>query len=241
MENNIYNKIAVILMAAGKSTRFIQNSSTLKQFFPLGNKQLYEYSLDFFLNYNFATIIVVFPKEFINKYNSFVNNDTFVNFVAGGETRTDSVFNAISYLKNNNFDVTHCIIHDVARPFIDDSILHNLIKEIYKYPSLTCAIKAIDTIGYGDTFVEQYFERNLINLIQTPQAFLLDLLFDCYIRYFNDNNKKNFTDDTSLVYEYSKVKPKIIEGSKNLFKITRFEDIEYANFLLQKLKNSPTN
>lgn len=241
MENNIYNKIAVLLMAAGKSTRFNPNGATLKQFFMLENKPIFKYSLDFFLSYSFSTIIVVFPKEYLNKYDSFVNNDTFVNFVAGGDTRCESVFNGISYLKNNNFDVTHCIIHDVARPLIDDNVLNNVIKELYKYPSVTCAVKAIDTIGYGDSFIEQYFERNFINLIQTPQAFLLDLLFDCYIKYFNDYNKRNFTDDTSLVYEYSKVKPKIIEGSKNLFKITTFDDIEYANFLLQKLKSDKKN
>ncbi|HPC38193.1 MAG TPA: IspD/TarI family cytidylyltransferase [Exilispira sp.] len=234
MDNKIYKKTAIILMAAGKSTRFGSKTKELKQFYLLGDKPLYRYSLDFFLKYDFCQIIVVVPEDYSNKFSDFKNNDTFVNFICGGNSRTDSVYNSLLYLKNNNFDITYCIIHDVARPFIDEKILSNILKEIKNSPSLTCAIKVNDTIGYGEQYIEKYLDRKHIYLIQTPQAFSFNLIMDCYEKYINDNDKKQFTDDTSLVFEYSKINPKIVEGSSNLFKITNFEDLEFANFLLNK-------
>ncbi len=104
---------------------------------------------------------------------------------------------------------------------------------------MTTAIKAVDCIAYADDNINSYLDRNYIYQIQTPQVFHFNLILNCYKKYFENlgknQNSKEFTDDTSLVYEYSKIKAKIIEGDKRLFKITNIEDLKYAEF---SVKNS---
>jgi len=236
MIKNLYDKIAVILMAAGKSTRFSKEINQLKQFYILSDKPIYKYSLDFFYQYGFSKILLVLPEGYEKKVKNMNENNEIITYVCGGDSRSESVYNAILYLKNNKIETTHCIIHDVARPFIEKQVINRILSEIYKYPSITCAINASDTIGYGYEYIENYIDRNFTYLIQTPQAFSFDILKNCYERYMNEKEKKVFTDDTSLVYEYSKIKTKIVQGSKNLFKITNFEDLEYARFLLENEK-----
>jgi 2-C-methyl-D-erythritol 4-phosphate cytidylyltransferase len=231
MKENMYSKIAVILMAAGKSIRFSKETKQLKQFYLLNDKPIYRYSFDFFVSYGFSKILLVLPEDYLK---NFEEKNKKITYISGGNLRSESVYNAILHLKYNKIQVSHCIIHDVARPFIDKNILNNIMSEIYNYPSITCALNISDTIGYGKDYIEKYIDRNFTYLIQTPQAFSFDILEDCYEKYMNEKDKKIFTDDTSLVYEYAKIKPKIIMGSKNLFKITNFEDLEYAKFLLEK-------
>lgn len=238
MNENINQKIAIILMAAGKSTRFSQKIKQLKQFYLLKDKPIFKYSLDFFLKYSFSKIVLVLPEDKINNYYNLSEKYSNLSIISGGKTRSESVYNALKFLKtsiinDNTIEINHCIIHDAARPFIDELTFNNLLNQILNFKSLTCALKVSDTIGYGELYIKKYIDRNYTYLIQTPQAFSFEILYECYEKFFNDKNKKEFTDDTSIVYQYSKIKPKIVEGSKKLFKITNYEDIEYAKFILE--------
>ncbi len=235
IKNSLFSKIAVILLAAGKSSRFSSKGNVLKQFTELEGKQIYRYSLDFFTRYNDFNIFLVIPTNYQNclyKEKSMSKNLTIIE---GGDTRNESVYKALLTIYNQHKNINYCIIHDTARPFIETKILESIISNIEKYPSITTGIKVNDTIGYGkDNIIEKYIDRDNTYLIQTPQAFNFNILYDSYLEFISESKKLNFTDDTSLVFHYKNIKPKIIEGSKILFKITTYEDFLYAKFIFNE-------
>lgn len=233
--NNLFSRIAVILLAAGKSSRFSNKGNVLKQFTELEGKQIYRYSLDFFARYTDFNIFLVIPanyQNFLHKEKSIPKNLTIIE---GGDTRNESVYKALLAIKKLHKNIDYCIIHDTARPFIETKILESIISNIENYPSITAGINVNDSIGYGkDNIIEKYIDRDNTYLIQTPQAFNFNILYDSYLEFISENKKINFTDDTSLVFHYKNIKPKIIDGSKILFKVTTYEDFLYAKFIIKE-------
>ncbi len=229
---NLMKKTAIILLAAGKSSRFSNNSSILKQFYKLEGKPLYRYSLDFFNSYKYFNIFLVVPKDFENLIKEETKYFSNLSILKGGDSRTESVYNSLQFIKNQYPFIEYCIVHDVARPLLNEKIIKSFFENVSRFQSMTAAIKATDTIAMGDNLIESYIDRNLVYFIQTPQFFTFELLYKCYQEYFSDKDRKNFTDDTSLVYRYAKINAKIIEGDKRLFKITTEEDLSYIRFLI---------
>lgn len=235
INNNLFSRIAVILLAAGKSSRFSSKGNVLKQFTELEGKPIYRYSLDFFTRYTDFNIFLVIPSN----YKHILQKENFIpkelTIIEGGESRNESVYKALLAINKLYKNINYCIIHDTARPFIETKILESIISNIEKYPSITTGIKVNDSIGYGkDNIIEKYIDRDNTYLIQTPQAFNFNILYDSYLEFISESKKLNFTDDTSLVFHYKNIKPKIIEGSKILFKITNYEDFLYAKFIIKE-------
>ena len=93
---------------------------------------------------------------------------------------------------------------------------------------------ATDTIKLvKDQKVQKTLNREEIALIQTPQAFDMQL----YQRAidFSKKNSKTFTDDCQLVEKLG-VPVAVVENSKLNFKITNPLDLELATLLASKFK-----
>jgi 2-C-methyl-D-erythritol 4-phosphate cytidylyltransferase len=65
--------------------------------------------------------------------------------VIGGETRTESVYNA---LKQVDGDIV--LIHDGARPFVTQKIIEDCIATVTDYNSAICALPSTDTTVIAD-------------------------------------------------------------------------------------------
>ncbi len=139
--------------------------------------------------------------------------------VKGGETRSESV-------KNGLKEVTaeYVLIHDGARPFLEEENLNELKRDVELYDAALLAAKASDTVKYSqDGFVEKTIDRNNIWLAQTPQGFKTELIKKAY-KYVEDKNL-SFTDDASVA-ECMGVKVKLVQGSPNNTKLTFREDFK---------------
>lgn len=224
-------KISVVIPAAGMGKRM--DSDINKQYIMLNDKAILTHTIEKFENNDFIDDIVIVAKineidycksNIINKYNF----KKVKNVVAGGAERRDSVYNGLKALESD----THIVlIHDGARPFIDDDIINNSIKEILTNKAIVVGVPVKDTIKVvnKENIVENTPNRDDLWKVQTPQGFLYNLIMNCYDKGIKEN--LNVTDDSMLV-EYYGYPVKIIMGSYKNIKITTKEDLIMGkNFL----------
>ena len=209
----------VVLLSAGSSTRF--GGTTKKQFYKIDGKPVLYYSLSAFNNSNkIDEIIIVSSEEDIEKINELVKQYNFkkvAKIVEGGSVRQQSVKNGLDAILEKEGNV---LIHDCARPLVDDEIINGLIAKLNTYDGASPALKISDTIvKVANDEISGYGDRNELYSIQTPQAFRLEVIKEAHKRFLG----KNFTDDTQLLNALGK-KVAIIEGKEKLKKITRLED-----------------
>ena len=212
--------IAIILFG-GNSKRF--KDSSLKQFYQINGRPLFSYTLEPFLKSNLIDfIIVVCGAKYNKEYEKFLLNKKYY-FVENGKERYDSVHNALLFLNNNSLvkDEDNILIHDGARPLLEEKQILSLIEALNEYKAATLAIKEEDTIAkIVDGKILEVPNRNEYVRIQTPQAFKFKTIYEAH-----QNNNHFVSDDAQLVLKL-KEDVKIVEGSKKLNKITTIEDIK---------------
>jgi len=227
------NKTTAILLAAGKSERL--EKMIPKPFLKLNSKTIYRYSLDVFLAHpQIDSILVVVPKHLLLAEQKKLSADTFskpVQFIVGGESRFESVKNALDILDDK---IKSVLIHDAARPFIRAELINQCLKIIDNHPAVSCAVESTDTlvIESPKEQAESYPDRSKIHKIQTPQAFDINLLKKAYSMAIIEG-KTHFTDDSSLIH-YFKLGPVfLVPGNVQNIKITYPTDILLAELILQ--------
>ncbi len=151
--------------------------------------------------------------------------------VAGGAQRQNSVYNGLLQL-NKETDVV--VIHDGARPFINNKIIAECIEAALEHGVSTVAVPVKDTIKSSEDgdYVNETLERSKLWAVQTPQAFKYDILMSAHHRAAQDGFTG--TDDTVLA-ERLGYKTKLVMGSYNNIKITTKEDLKFAEAIVNTL------
>lgn len=225
MENK---KITAIVLAAGNSTRFGKNRN--KNFEIINNKTILEYSLNEFNENSYIDNIIVAVKENeleqVKAIVDRINKNKNFKFVIGGSTRQESVYNCI-----NATDANIVIIHDGARPMIEQRYIYECIKEMDNFRGVTIGVKSKDTIKIADEngVVSQTTKRENTWIIQTPQCFERQTLLNAHNKF---KNSPNITDDCMLL-EIDNIPVKIIPGDYSNIKVTTFDDLNLANEFLK--------
>ena len=218
---SLENKLnSALILSGGVGQRM--NIDIPKQFLKIDNKLILEYSLDIFCSIqNIDEIIIVCHKDYISKINYLSKK---YKIVLGGANRTESSFNG---LKNCDPNCTNVIIHDAARPFCSSRIINEGLSLLNDYDA------AIPILEINDSLIEnieeiKYLQRDNIKIVQTPQFFRYKNIFSAY------NNKKNiYNDDLSLLLNHNSASNvKLFRGSKNNFKITSYQDYQFAKELV---------
>lgn len=207
-------KTALILTCAGKGLRAgFEKNKLLIEFD--GTTTLMR-TLDVFLSCNLIDqYIVTASKEDYDEIKSLV--PSFVEVVIGGDTRTQSVINALSKV---NCDIV--LIHDGARPFISDEIILNTINSVKKNGSGIVAIPSRDTIlSSTENNIDNYLGKDGLYSVQTPQGFLTKDI----IKAYSLTDGKTFNDDGE-VYLNAFKKASLVMGSIKNVKLTYPEDFE---------------
>jgi len=221
-----------IILAAGKGSRM--GNSINKQYLKINEYPILYYTLKAFSQCNYIDEIIVVvaegemdycKKEIINKYNFL----KVVNVVVGGKERQHSVLKALEVVKSCEI----VLIHDGARPFINESIIKNAIVYANLYGATACGVKSKDTIKIVDPlgFSIKTLDREMLFCVQTPQAFKYDLILKCH-RKINQEGIM-VTDDTMVVERFGN-KVYLYEGSYNNIKITTPEDLEMGRQILER-------
>ncbi|MBN2235914.1 MAG: 2-C-methyl-D-erythritol 4-phosphate cytidylyltransferase [Bacteroidales bacterium] len=218
-------KTIAILLAAGKSERF--GNRTEKPFLTLKGKAIYRYSLDVLMQHpQVDSVLLVLPKNKFSSEKELLEKEKLskpIDFVMGGETRFESVLNA---LKKRSNSPAFVLIHDAARPLLTSNLINNCLDAIENNKAVSCAIQSTDTLAEieENNQVVSFPNRKKIMQIQTPQIFQISLLEHAFSLALKDA-KTEFTDESSLIHHYHLAPIFLVAGSAKNLKITFPSDL----------------
>src|ERR1700694_1459817 len=161
-----------------------------------------------------------------------------VEIVEGGEHRQESVANALAKLKAAENDIV--LVHDAVRPFVDDEIIANVVREVEKHGAAIAGLPAVDTIKQVDrtsegAIITSPIPRERVVQAQTPQGFRYKLIKEAFDNAIADGFTG--TDEASLV-ERMGASVWVVMGSPRNIKITTPADLELAEFLLAQTRKT---
>lgn len=185
-------------------------------------------SVNAFLNISDVDEVIVVAREKDIPAFSDILTDERVSFVIGGETRQQSVMNAVDMIDECEL----IIIHDGARPLIKSVDIENTIRAAKENKAAAVGVFVKDTVKVVDKngFVVSTPDRSTLFAVQTPQIFD----FELYKNAAQNAREKglDFTDDCQLVESINQ-KVKTVAGSYSNIKITTPDDIVLAENLLK--------
>lgn len=221
----------VIVLAAGKGKRMKAGKN--KQFIELEGKPVIIHTLSVFEADPWCSEIKLVInekekdifKELLHQYPV----QKIKEMVIGGGERQDSVYNGLTSFQSAEI----VLVHDGARPFISQEVIHNLVEKASKEGAAIVGVPVKDTIKRVSKagVVEETVERSSLWSIQTPQAFRYPILKEAHEKAKTENYLG--TDEASLV-ERIQVPVHIVEGEYENFKLTTPEDLILAKAFLQK-------
>jgi len=154
-------------------------------------------------------------------------------FVGGGEHRQQSVANGLAAISASADDVV--LVHDAVRPFVNETMIHEVIAAARKYGAAIAAVPAVDTVKQVErtadgALIKTTIPREKVVMAQTPQGFRYHVLK----KAFDEAAADGFvgTDEASLV-ERSGQQVAVVMGSAKNIKITTPADLELAAFYLK--------
>ena len=123
-------KIAVIIAAAGRGTRF--GGPVPKQYLKIGGEPVVLKTLKAFEALDEVDHIFIVTKEEYMDHCWKIVDDNGLNkvreIVKGGAERQESVYNALQEVNRICPGVSYVLIHDAARPFVSEQVVRNVIK-----------------------------------------------------------------------------------------------------------------
>jgi len=225
-------KTVAIIPAAGSGIRM--GSDKAKQFLDLDGRPLLAVTLKpFQLCRRVDAIILVVPsREVDNCRERIVEQfglDKVLKVVPGGERRQDSVRLGV---EATNGDYGLVLIHDGARPMIDEGLIEKVIGAAMTHRAVITGLPARETVKEIDRTnqVIKTYDRKIVWLVQTPQVFRYEDILLAHKTAINEGWEEA-TDDAFLV-ERLGIPVNVIEGSENNIKITTPHDLEMAKFLI---------
>mgnify|MGYP003952878683 CR=1 FL=1 len=218
---SLKDNIAVIIPAAGSSSRF--GGSTPKQYLRIGDESVLEKSVNLFLEISIIkkVYLAVDLNEPLIKVQSFYN-DPKVNIVEGGNTRSESVFNALSAI-DKNIDIV--AIHDAARPWLSKRHFEDLLSKLLNEQSMQGVYPVISITDSLRMKKRKDFipvEREDFLSVQTPQIFYKKSLKKALDKLKKEN--LHLSDETQAM-EKAGFKDLAMPGERSNLKITFSDDM----------------
>ena len=248
IHSNQSNNLAVIICAAGSSTRM--GGKTKKEYLALESGTVLSTSLKKFLTSVDAKLYVItIPKGGEADAKNAIECDKEVQeilqrnpgikikFIEGGETRQESVFNAMQeiFKIKPGAEDWFVIIHDGARPFVSKELILRTLESAIQNGAAVPGIEPTDTIkeiSYSQKndenfkVIHKHLERSKLICIQTPQIFDFEKLYSSYQNVLNE--EKNCTDD-SEIFGGSQMPVSVVEGEASNLKITYPDDLKHLS------------
>ncbi len=230
-------KVSVIIPAAGLGTRMgraapEKEGISRKQFMLLNGSPILIHTIRKFVSSALVTeIVVALRKEDLSWADDLFHSQGFtknVRAVEGGESRQQSVENALASISN---DTDLVAVHDAVRPFIEIEVIEKVIEEANESGAAIVGIVPVDTVKQVHrNKVRATLPRERLILTQTPQVFKLDLLRQAFERARQDLFIG--TDESSLVERLERVEVSVVPGTDRNIKITKPSDMELARLYL---------
>ncbi len=210
-------KVTVIITAAGNGSRAKLKENKL--FYKIGDKTVLDLAAESFYKSGLIDeYILTASKE---DYERIKKDFPFFTVVLGGKTRTESIKNALPYVKNEIV-----LIHDGARPFVSEKVIADCIETAKKHGSAIPVIPSRDTVLKSDGETAQdYLGKSGLYSVQTPQGFFTKDIVKAY------SLAKKDTGDDGEVYKNAFGKLSVFNGDFKNVKLTYPEDFTNLNLV----------
>ena len=214
-DNSKEGDTVALVLAAGSGTRLGMGP---KAFLRLGESTLLARVVDV-LSGCVDRILVGVPKTHIKQALAEVGNQAEV--YPGGDTRHATI---LTLFERTNEDVV--LIHDVARPFISESLVRRVLGAA-QYAGAATAIATLNTpmITIKNDAIQETFPRFASGIGQCPNVFHRNILQKA-LRFALDNNIKDLVPFELLIAQGIPVRA-VPSGEYNI-KITSMLDWEIA-------------
>lgn len=218
-----------LIVAGGSGSRM--GSDVPKQFMPLAGKPVLLHTLGAFkAAYDDMHFILVLPESFLKQGEAILADGGFdlslIKVVAGGRTRFHSVQNGLKWVDNDAI----VFVHDAVRCLVTPDLIKSCYASAVQYGSAIPAIPVRDSIREMTLDgVSVSVDREKLRIIQTPQTFRSTTLKSS----FSQEHREEFTDEASVL-EFHGIRVHLIEGEQTNIKLTFREDLEFAEWKLNK-------
>jgi 2-C-methyl-D-erythritol 4-phosphate cytidylyltransferase len=212
-----------ILAAAGRGDRL--GLDRPKAFAPLNGRPLIAESLERLDGSEWiAGIVVAAPPEWEEPcilVAEEVAAGKVAATVAGGESRNESVRNALSEVPD---EAAIVLVHDAARPLVTDDVIERVVTALGDgWDGAIPALPIVDTVKRVEgEAVAETLDRSALVGAQTPQGFLAPVLRDAFSTLQHSVTR---SDCASLV-EARGGRVRVVDGDPRLLKVTSPADLK---------------
>jgi len=233
-------RFAVILPAAGRSTRF-GDPTRKKTYAEVDGRAVWLRASDPFSGRDDVDqiIVAIHPEDrelFDRRYGAEVAFRG-ITVIEGGAERFDTIALALAAVPS---EVDHIAVHDAARPCLTSELVTAVFAAAVEHGAALLAVPVADTlkrVGPDNRTIETVSRLGLFGA-QTPQVFRRDLLEQAYAA--RENLLKSgvaITDDAQLVEALGHPCMVVVGSAMNL-KITTPDDLLLAAAILQSRPKS---
>lgn len=212
-----------VLVAAGRGERL--GGDRPKAFAALAGRPLLAESLDRLERSEWVEAIVVVASEGWEEPAILLSEELGAGkvhaAVTGGETRAASVRAGVAEVPD---EAAVVLVHDAARPLVGEDVIERVVGALGDgWDGAVPALPVADTVKRvdGDQVVET-LERSELVAVQTPQAFLADVLR----RAVAGGGEAS---DCAALVEAAGGRVRWVEGDRRLLKVTTPEDLELVS------------
>lgn len=217
--------LAVVLVAAGSGQRLA--AGVPKAFALLAGRTILAHAIEPILDAkNLGQLIIAVPQSHLIEATEIANeitknSDAQLDIVVGGETRQQSIANALAVIADG-IDIV--LVHDAARAFATTDLFDRVSNSVRETGLATIpALEVADTIKeISGEHVLDTVDRSKLRKAQTPQGFKANELHIAYSAADAEH-----TDDAALVQAHG-LKVRFVAGEEAAQKITTAADFEAA-------------
>lgn len=222
--------VGVVIVAGGTGSRV--GGHELKQLRWVAGKPMLLHSLQTFqASPEVAMVVCVLPRQYAGDPPPWIFqcDQERMLISVGGRTRAESVANGLEDL---HAECTTVLIHDAARPLVDEGMIARVIAEARKGHGAVAALPVVDTLKRVDDegrIVETVSRAGLWRA-QTPQGFPRVLIERAHREAKAGGWHAEATDDAALC-ERLGIPVHVVRGSERALKVTEAADFARAEAL----------
>ncbi len=220
-------KKTAIIVAGGTGQRM--GTVVPKQFLEIEGKSILLHTIDQFVAaFSDINFIIVLPSGYIEEGQKIIASSGLsqeFQFVAGGDTRFQSVKNGLAEVDQDAV----VFVHDAVRCLLTPALIQRCFQQAVEKGSAIPAVSSTDTIRLIDGASHHVVNRENVMMIQTPQTFNAALI----IKAFEQAYQPSFTDEANVV-ESAGTPVFLVDGEFENIKITRPLDLAIAEYILAK-------
>jgi 2-C-methyl-D-erythritol 4-phosphate cytidylyltransferase len=229
------------MIFAGGMGKRMNTRSTPKQFLEINGKPILAHTLEVFEEHpQIDAIVIACHEDWLEYCRAMLAKYHFTkarHVVAGGRTGQESIYNALSVVKDAAPD-SIVLIHDGVRPLIDAEVISQNIASVKKFGSAITCVPASETVVHcgKKRHITAVIERSVTWIAKAPQSFFLHDILRAHEQAIRDG-LDNVIDSCTLMAHYGH-RLAVVKGTYSNIKVTTPEDFYILRALLQARENA---